>query len=85
MTLRPCKIVALGKNGGLALVPPVPASQPLATNLALGDTSYCGSNVGGVEKPNSTKSYKLNHAPAPPSCLIAACSPSGAFLDEPTF
>jgi len=80
------KIVALGKlDGGISLATPVSDFQPLFTNLTLGTTSYCGSNVGGVEGPDTFTSYRVKDAPAPASCGIPACSPSGAFLDDTDF
>jgi hypothetical protein len=82
------KITALGKlDGGIAITPPGPG-VPGYTNLKFGSVNsavYCGSTAGGSVKPNTPKVYKVKNAPAPPSCAIPTCSPSGAFLDGEGF
>jgi hypothetical protein len=42
---------------------------------------YCGSTDGGQVSSASTKVFKVKGAPAPGGCPLAACSPSGAFVD----
>jgi hypothetical protein len=73
------KAIILGRGGPIDIVPPVVIG---ATNLAFGaEQQYCGWTSGGAIGPSDDKTFKAKNAPAPPACYVAACSPSGAFLD----
>jgi hypothetical protein len=77
------KVLVLGRLGTIDIVPPN-ASLPGDMNLHLnGPTAveYCGSTTGGAVTANDVKTFKVKYAPAPGACTLAACSPSGAFLD----
>lgn len=75
------KVVINGKHGPVDIVPPNPGNQGDA-NFAVAGSAYCTSTAGGTIRPNTTRTFKASKAPAPASCTVAACSPSGAFLDD---
>jgi hypothetical protein len=77
------KVVILGKNGPVDIVPPNPGTQGDATFHVGGGADYCASTAGGTIRPNDAKRFKARNAPAPAACYVPACSPSGAFLDDP--
>jgi len=73
------KLVILGRNGAVDIVPP--GSQGDAAFRVGGGGTYCASTAGGTIHPNDTKTFKAIKAPAPAACYVSACSPGGAFLD----
>jgi hypothetical protein len=75
------RVVALGKLGPLNISPPNPGQRGDAHFRVTGGTALCGSTAGGIIVKNDNKAFKVKEAPAPASCQVAACSPSGAFLD----
>jgi hypothetical protein len=66
------------------IVPP-DASAEGDTNLHLNGGAdaieYCGSTAGGLVATNTAKRFEVKSAPAPAGRPLAACSPSGAFLE----
>jgi hypothetical protein len=74
------KVVIDGKRGPVDIVPPNPGIQGDA-NFNVGGSEYCASTAGGTIHPNTDRTFKATKAPAPASCYVPACSPSGAFLD----
>ena len=78
------KIAILGKLGQVDIVPPnAPVYGDMNLRLnGIPSVEYCGSTAGGVISANDLKTFKVKGAPAPAACTLAACSPSGAFLDE---
>src|SRR5262245_20121954 len=74
------KVVIDGKRGPVDIVPPNPGIRGKATSTAAGSPDR-GSTVGGTSHANTDRTFKATKAPAPPSCYVPACSPSGAFLD----
>src|SRR5262245_36990623 len=77
------KVVIKGKLGVVSIVPNGPSGEA-DTNfrVANNDDQYCGATTGGTITKNDAKTFKVINAGAPASCQVAACSPSGAFLDE---
>jgi hypothetical protein len=79
------KISILGSLGVLDIAPPN-ANLPAAMNLHLNGgpiaVEYCGSTENSFISANDARTFKVKDAPAPPTCTLNACSPSGAFLDE---
>jgi len=75
------KVVIDGKRAPVDIVPPNPGIQGDA-NFSVGGSQYCASTAGGRLHPNTDRTFKATKAPAPPSCYVPACSPSGAFLDD---
>jgi hypothetical protein len=75
------KVVIDGKRAPVDIVPPNPGIQGDA-NFSVGGSQYCASTAGGTLHPNTDRTFKATKAPAPPSCYVPACSPSGAFLDD---
>jgi hypothetical protein len=75
------KLRLSGKVGPVDVVPQAGTTR-FDLNLSLGGgDQYC---AGGPTPPGATntdKTYRAQNLPAPTSCGIAACSPSGAFLD----
>jgi hypothetical protein len=67
--------------GGITVVPGNP-STGYATifRLVLGD-DYCSALGTATPNPNSDKTFKISNDSVAPGCS-AACSPSGAFLDD---
>src|SRR5262245_22301191 len=76
------KVVIVGDHGPVYIVPPGPGVQGDGNFTIGGGTQYCSSTAGGTIRPNDARTFKARNAPAPASCNVAACSPSGAFLDE---
>jgi hypothetical protein len=74
------KVVVDGKRGPVDIVPPNPGIRGDA-NFNVGGSEYCASTAGGTIHPNTDRTFKATKAPAPASCYVPACSPSGAFLD----
>jgi hypothetical protein len=74
------KVVIDGKRGPVDIVPPNPGIRGDA-NFNVGASEYCASTAGGTIHPNTDHTFKATKAPAPASCYVPACSPSGAFLD----
>jgi hypothetical protein len=74
------KVVIDGKRGPVDIVPPNPGIRGDA-NFDVGGSEYCASTAGGTIHPNTDRTFKATKAPAPASCYVPACSPSGAFLD----
>ncbi len=74
------KAVILGRLGTV-LIAPSPGNQgDLVLHLS-GGSDYCGSTLGGRIRKNDPRVFRVANSPAPVACAIAACSPSGAFLD----
>ena len=74
------KVVIDGRRGAVDIVPPNPGIRGDA-NFNVGASEYCASTAGGTIHPNTDRTFKATKAPAPASCYVPACSPSGAFLD----
>jgi hypothetical protein len=74
------KVVVDAKHRPVDIVPPNPGIRGDA-NFNVGGSQYCASTAGGTIQPNTDRTFKATKAPAPPSCYVPACSPSGAFLD----
>jgi hypothetical protein len=81
-------ITILGRLGPIDLVPSNPATEAATNFRTLGipnnvsGAENCSSTSGGTVGPNTARSFRVVNAPAPSACQVAACSPSGAFLDE---
>ena len=79
-------IKALVKGNGPQPINVVPGNPTTsyAVNLKInsGD-AYCSGTGSGLAKVNSATTYKVKNDVTPAACAIAACSPSGAFLDAP--
>jgi hypothetical protein len=73
------KVVVNGRNGAVNVVPP--GSVGYGNFHVAGGASYCTTTAGGIIKPNDARRFKAKNAPAPALCYVAACSPSGAFVD----
>ncbi len=76
------KVLILGTNGEVDVVPPAPGAQGDTNFHVGGGGAYCASTAGGTIRPNDAKIFKAKNAPPPASCNVSACSPSGAFLDD---
>jgi len=74
------KVVIVGS--GITITPPNPGHQGDTNFFIPAGASYCASTTGGTIKPNDARTFKARNAPAPAACYVAACSPSGAFLDD---
>jgi hypothetical protein len=72
------KVVVNGRNGAVNIVPP--GSVGYGNFHVAGGASVCTTTAGGVIKSDG-KAYKAKNSGAPALCYVAACSPSGAFLD----
>jgi hypothetical protein len=72
------KVLIVGRYGAIDVTPPATGAD---TNFLLGDAAYCASTAGGVVVVNNGGRFKVKNAPAPASCNVGICSPSGAFLD----
>ena len=71
-----------GPQPHITVVPPNPGIEA-DTNFSIGGgDQYCSSFPGATANPNDAKTYKVKDTPDPGACLVAACSPSGAFLEE---
>jgi len=81
------KVIILGKFGPgpqphITVVPPNPGVEA-DTNFTIGGgDEYCAAFPGATANPNDAKTYKVKDTPNPGTCLVTACSPSGAFLEE---
>ena len=75
------KLRVSGRTGELDVVP-VAGATGFDANFTLGDgDDYC---AGGATPQGATatdRAYKVKGLAAPASCGVAACSPSGAFLE----
>jgi hypothetical protein len=68
------KVVILGRNGLVSVVPPGSSGQA-DMNFRLGSgAEYCASSAGGTLTSTATI-FKVTHAPAPTACNIPACVP----------
>ena len=75
------QIKAKLKGSGITVVPGNPTST-YATNLKLGaGDEYCSESGTATPNPNDAKTFKVVNDTTPGGCSVAACSPSGAFLD----
>jgi hypothetical protein len=80
------KVVITGKNGGVAIVPPNPGMVGYTNFKVGGGGSYCTTTAGGTIKPNDARTFKAKNPGATSAyCVVPACSPSGAFLDDGAF
>jgi hypothetical protein len=72
-----------GAKGPLTVVPQA-GTPSFAVNFRIGDgDEYC---AGGPTPSGGTSTdvvYQVGYLPAPSTCGVPACSPSGAFLDFP--
>jgi hypothetical protein len=76
------RVVVVGKNGQLDVVPPDPGTEADTNfHVVSSGQDYCASTAGGAIRPNDAKSFRTKNAPAPAACNVSACSPGGAFLD----
>jgi hypothetical protein len=75
------KVVIVGNHGPVYVVPPAPGVQGDGNFTVGGGTQYCASTAAGTIGPNDARTFRAKDAPAPAGCNVAACSPSGAFLD----
>jgi hypothetical protein len=67
------KVIILGKNGAVNIVPPNPGTQgDMNFHINVGD-QYCGSTAGGVLNPNDAVTFKAKGAPAPGACNVTFC------------
>ena len=77
------KVVIIGKNGQVDVVPPDPGAQADTNfHVVVGNADYCASTAGGTINPNDAETFKARKATAPAACYVSACSPSGAFLEQ---
>ena len=75
-------VTIVGRLGALDVVPPNPGVRG-DTNFRLrGGADYCGSTFGGTVLANTAKLFKVKDGPPPAGCVVAACSPSGAFIGD---
>ena len=75
-------IRATGKRGATIDVLPQSGTTGFDLNLALRDgDAYCAGGATPVGATNTDTVYNVKDVPAPGVCGVAACSPSGAFLD----
>ena len=76
------KAVIQGKGSEAITVVPGNPTASYATNFALGaGDSYCSGSGSATPQPNDDKTFKVVNDSVPVACGVAACSPSGAFLD----
>ena len=76
------EIRATGKRGATINVLPQLLTTRFDLNLALGGgDAYCAGGPTPAEATNTDTVYNVKNAPAPSVCGVAACSPSGAFLN----
>lgn len=70
-----------GAKGPLDVVPQA-GTPSFAVNFRIGDgDEYCAGGPTPATATNTDVVYQVSALPAPPTCGIAACSPSGAFLN----
>ncbi len=75
------KLRVSGRVGPLNVLPQAGADG-FDLNLSLGGgDQYCAGGPTPAGATSTDKVYKAKNVPAPASCGLAACSPSGAFLD----
>lgn len=76
------KAVIQGNGSEAITVEPGNPTDSYATNFTLGaGDSYCSGSGSATPQPNDDKTFKIVNDSAPVACGVAACSPSGAFLD----
>jgi len=73
------KVVINGRNGAVNIVPP--GSVGYGNFHVAAGGSFCTTTAGGTVKPNDARQFKAKNSGAPALCYVAACSPSGAFVD----
>jgi len=73
------KVVINGRNGAVNVVPP--GSVGYGNFHVAAGGSFCTTTAGGTVKPNDARQFKAKNSGAPALCYVAACSPSGAFVD----
>ena len=70
-----------GAKGPLDVVPQA-GTPSFAANFRIGDgDEYCVGGPTPANAKNRDDIYDVSGLPAPPTCGVAACSPSGAFLN----
>jgi hypothetical protein len=75
------KLRISGRTGSLDVVP-VAGATGFDANLTLGGgDDYCAGGATPQGATDTDRAYKVKGLPAPASCGVTACSPSGAFLD----
>jgi hypothetical protein len=67
--------------GGITVVPGNPSTDYATILRLVGGDDYCSAQGTAVANPNSDKTFKVSNDTVAPGCS-AACSPSGAFLDD---
>jgi hypothetical protein len=71
-----------GVKGTLDVVPQA-GTPSFAVNFHIvGGDEYCAGGPTPSKGTSTDVVYDVSRVPAPPSCGVAACSPSGTFLDE---
>ena len=60
---------------------PTPASRGMRTSASAARSTAPRPQEARFH-PNTDRTFKATKAPAPASCYVPACSPSGAFLDD---
>jgi hypothetical protein len=77
------KVVIVGKNGQVDVVPPNPGVQADTNfHVVVGKRGLLRSTAGGTINRTTPRPSRRGRAPAPASCYVSACSPSGAFLED---
>jgi len=77
---------ALLKGNGSETISVVPGNPTAsyALNFAIdGGDEYCSATGTATPKQNDDKTFKVVNDTTPAACPVAACSPSGAFVDAP--
>src|SRR6266849_1742205 len=69
------KVLIMGSNGQVDIVPPNPGVQADTNFHVGGGADYCASTAGGTIRPNDAPTFKARNAPAPATCNVTACSP----------
>ena len=69
------KIILLGRQGLISVIPPNPGVQA-DTNFSFGGgADYCSSTAGAALGPNTAKTFKAKGALPPATCNMPACPP----------
>ena len=78
------KVLLKGSGTQAITVTPGDPTASYAVNLKIrsGD-AYCSGTGTAAPKVNTATTFKVKNDTTPPACAIAACSPSGAFLEAP--
>jgi hypothetical protein len=69
------KVQVVGDADDVVLVPPNPGTHVDVTMEVSGLTDYCTSSAGGRLRTNNERVFKVQTAPPPASCGVAACGP----------